>query len=249
MNKVKDEAICTRHQNYSESSQIVTLFARASGKVRAIAKGSRRPKGRFGGGIDVLCAGSIIFTPPRGESALATLIEYELTESFPLLRRELLALNCGQYAAELVGQFTADLDPHEDLYDILTCTLKQLETHQRCELALLNFELNLLREVGLTPVWDRCCGCGGTNLGRDRIYFSSDSGGVLCRDCEAAVVQKHYITPDALDVLQHPQLAAQKSPAQVIEAHKVIWRHTRDILGKETAIMSFTNRLLDRQRG
>ena len=249
MSKVKDEAICIRRQNYSESSQIVTLFARASGKVRAIAKGSRRPKGRFGGGLDVLCAGSIIFTLPRGESSLATLIEYELTESFPLLRGKLLALNCGQYAAELVGQFTADLDPHENLYDVFTGTLRQLETDQRCELVLLNFELNLLREVGLAPVWDRCCGCGNTNLGRDRIYFSSDSGGVLCRDCEAAVVQKSYITPDTLGILQNPRLAAQKSPAQVIEAHKVIWRHTRELLGRETAAMSFINRLLDGQRG
>ena len=38
----KDRAICVRVADYSETSQVVTLFARLSGKVRAIAKGSKR---------------------------------------------------------------------------------------------------------------------------------------------------------------------------------------------------------------
>ncbi|MBM4027044.1 MAG: DNA repair protein RecO, partial [Planctomycetes bacterium] len=38
----KDQAICLRTVDYSETSQVVTLFARQAGKVRAIAKGSKR---------------------------------------------------------------------------------------------------------------------------------------------------------------------------------------------------------------
>jgi DNA repair protein RecO (recombination protein O) len=39
--QIKDTAICLRMVNYSETSQVVTLFTRDSGKVAAMAKGSR----------------------------------------------------------------------------------------------------------------------------------------------------------------------------------------------------------------
>ncbi|MHC4433863.1 MAG: DNA repair protein RecO, partial [Planctomycetota bacterium] len=45
----KDMAICIRAVDYSETSQIVTLFARDTGKIGAIAKGSKRPKSKFDG--------------------------------------------------------------------------------------------------------------------------------------------------------------------------------------------------------
>ena len=249
MTSVKDQAICIRRRNYSETSQIVTLFARASGKVQAIAKGSLRSKSKFSGGIDTLAAGAIMFTPPRGESSLATLIEFELTESFAGLRRTLIGLNCAQYAAQLIGQFTADLDPHERLYDAYIQTLRDLETSPRCETILLQFEFVLLREIGLAPVWNKCSSCGAVPPANTRVYFSSTSGGLLCRDCEATVMDKRYIEPDILTILQNPPGAEQHSSTKVVEAHKVIWRHIRDLIGKETASMAFVNHLLDQQRG
>lgn len=248
MSTVKDQAICIRRQNYSESSQIVTLFGRASGKVRAIAKGSRRAKGKFGGGVDTLSVGAIIFAPPRGDSSLATLVEFELTESFPLLRKKLLPLNCGQYAAELVAQFTADLDPHEQLYDAFIAMLGELSQATGCETILLNFELDVLREVGLSPAWDKCCSCGATPTG-DRVYFSSSGGGLLCRDCEPVVAEKRYLEPGVLQILQNPRAAEKRPPALALAAHNVLWYHIRELLGKETATMLFVNRLLNEQRG
>ena len=49
----KDTAICIRALDYSESSQIVTFFTRATGKVDAIAKGSKRTGSRFDGPIEI----------------------------------------------------------------------------------------------------------------------------------------------------------------------------------------------------
>src|SRR3712207_7995583 len=39
---VRDRCICLRRTEYSETSQILTLFAREHGIVRAIAKGAHR---------------------------------------------------------------------------------------------------------------------------------------------------------------------------------------------------------------
>ncbi|MFQ6036643.1 MAG: DNA repair protein RecO, partial [Sedimentisphaerales bacterium] len=54
---IKDTAICIRAVDYSETSQIVTFFTRATGKIRAIAKGSKRPKSAFDGPIEILSFG------------------------------------------------------------------------------------------------------------------------------------------------------------------------------------------------
>ena len=60
MATVTDKALCIRQWDFSETSQTVSLFARDIGLFRAIAKGSRRPKSRFSGGIDLLTMGDVV---------------------------------------------------------------------------------------------------------------------------------------------------------------------------------------------
>ena len=54
MTSTEDEAICIRHWDFSETSQTVGLFSRTHGLIRAIAKGSRRERGGFSGGVDLI---------------------------------------------------------------------------------------------------------------------------------------------------------------------------------------------------
>ncbi len=55
----KTDAIVIRLVEFSETSLIVTLFSRQFGRLSAIAKGARRPKGPFEGAIDLLAIGSM----------------------------------------------------------------------------------------------------------------------------------------------------------------------------------------------
>ncbi len=112
MTAFKDQAVCIGARNYSETSQIVTLFGRSTGCIRAIAKGSRRRRAKFGGGIDLLTAGDVVVFAARTASSLAILSEFELTEPFTGLRKQMLNLYCAQYAAEMIAEFTEDFDPH-----------------------------------------------------------------------------------------------------------------------------------------
>ena len=72
----KDAAICIRAVDYSETSQIVTFFTRAAGKINAIAKGSKRPRSAFDGPIEMFSHGKIVFADSTRER-LATLTEFE----------------------------------------------------------------------------------------------------------------------------------------------------------------------------
>ena len=151
----KDSAICLRAIDYSETSQIVTLLAKAAGKISAIAKGSKRPKSSFDGPIEVLSYGTIVFSP-AGDRKLATLTEFDAQPGAGAVTNNLLAMNSSLFVLELVNSLTNEYDPHPELFDQL---LQFLQNTQNAEkktnlLALLIlFQLALLKEIGLQPVF------------------------------------------------------------------------------------------------
>jgi DNA repair protein RecO (recombination protein O) len=186
---VRDRCICLRKFEYSETSQILSLFSRAHGLVRVIAKGAhRRTKAgasKFDGGIDLLDIGDAVFIHDASKD-LGTLTEWSLREGNLALRRSLRGLYLAQYAAELAGLLIEEHDPHPELFDRLEALLAELPT-PRVEEAFLAFELDLLRETGYLAEFNRCAACGGGVADREDCYFSPAHGGLICRNCEAAI--------------------------------------------------------------
>src|SRR4030043_1048363 len=172
----KDTAICIRTTDHSETSQIITLFPRAAGKIGAIAKGSKRPKSAFDGPLEVLSCGQIVFSDSNREK-LATLTEFQQTPAFSCTADNLFALNCCLLGAELVNGLTHDYDPHPELFDSFLQFLQNANEHQehRNVLSLLIlFQLVLLREIGLMPILNACSNCKtshGSRATSHEFYF------------------------------------------------------------------------------
>jgi len=103
----KDQAVCIRTVDYSETSQVATFFARQAGKISVIAKGSKRPKSSFGGPLEILTYGQIVFSQ-RNQSSLATLTEFEQKPALTNIPKNLTALNCALFAAELLNLLTEE---------------------------------------------------------------------------------------------------------------------------------------------
>ena len=49
---VKTEAVVLKSMKYRETSKIITFYTRDFGKVKAIAKGARQPKNKFGSSLE-----------------------------------------------------------------------------------------------------------------------------------------------------------------------------------------------------
>lgn len=200
----KDEAVVLRRLDYSETSQVLVFFARQSGIVRAIAKGVKRStKTRFAPAIDLLDVGHLVFSTrsPR-QSQLATLTEWKQTHALSGLRERLDRLHAAQYAAEVVAGLTTDWDPHPALFDALVDLLRGLCDAPAVIGLLVAFQRTLLHEVGLLPELDACISCGRAPVPREPLYFSSHEGGLICRDCEAAHVEKRQVRPASLGILR-----------------------------------------------
>jgi DNA repair protein RecO (recombination protein O) len=206
-----DQAIVLRLTDYSETSQIVTLFTAKAGLVRLIAKGSRRgTRTRFAAGLDLLEYGEVSYAPARGEAGLGTLTEWVQRDAFTGLRAELVRQYGGLYAVELVSKLTEEYDPHPELFDALLGLLRGLAggpggPPQAPGAAtdpiavIVRFQGALLKAIGYAPILDHCVGCGTPRVRGTRAYFSSSAGGLICRDCEMHHVEKRRISSTMLD--------------------------------------------------
>jgi DNA repair protein RecO (recombination protein O) len=235
----KDMAICIRAVDYSETSQIVTFFTRETGKIGAIAKGSKRPRSPFDGPIEILSHGEIVFTDSNKEK-LATLTEFQQQPTLLNLRNNLLALYCCYFAAELLNGLTHDYDPHPKLFDgflqFLQDTNEQraVTDDKREVLALLIlFQLTLLNNVGLQPILNACVNCRNPySANWPQSYFSSSANGLICRDCEMSFTDKIRLSKNVAACLASLKQIPASTEETLVEIEKVMVRHFTELLGR-----------------
>ena len=233
----KDIAICIRAVDYSETSQIVTFFTKANGKVSAIAKGSKRLKSKFDGPIEIFSYGEIVFSDSSREK-LATLTEFEQQPSLMHLSSNLFTFNCCLFAAELINKLTNDYDPHPELFDSFLQFLKSIqvtrhETRDMISLLIL-FQLTLLREIGLMPILNACANCKTQYAIRNtryEVYFSSSANGLICRDCEGGFADKIRLTRSAAACLSNLKQIAESDEKTLTEIEKILIYHFTELLG------------------
>ena len=234
----KDQAICLRVVDYSETSQVVTLFGRQAGKIRAIAKGSKRAKSAFGGPLEPLSFGDVVFSGFQKDK-LATLTEFQPQPVRGQLRRNLAALQSAQLAAELLDSLTEEYDPHVELFDHFLGFLEDIEEgragpdRRDIMIRLILFQFVLLHEVGLQPILSACANCKRP-FGADwrEIYFSASAHGLVCRDCEISFPDKIRLSPKAARALVDLQQLAQADQTTLDEIEQVLLHHFTHILGR-----------------
>lgn len=153
MPTLRDDAICIRHWDWSETSQTVSLFTRAHGVLRGIAKGSKREKAPFSGGLEILTRGEVIAITKPGRN-LATLTAWDLTHTHPACRADLVRHHAALYAIDLVHHAVPESDPHPALFDTLADALRGLgepAQDERPDAIIFTFQRALLREMGHEP--------------------------------------------------------------------------------------------------
>jgi DNA repair protein RecO (recombination protein O) len=240
----KDTAICIRTTDFSETSQILTLFTRATGKISVIAKGSKRPKSAFDGPLEIFSYGQIVFTDSSREK-LATLTEFQQQPGFADLANNLFALNCCLFGAELVNSLTNEYDPHPELFDGFLRFLQDANEHRasgiehrKMLVLLILFQLTLLREIGLMPILNACANCktpychSRESGNPAQVYFSSLANGLICRDCEASFPDKITLTKNAVNCLANAKFIAEAQEKTLNEIEKILVHHFTELLHK-----------------
>ena len=192
------EAIILKHTNLGEADRVLTIFTPYKGKIRAVAKGVRRPISKKAGHLELLCASQLQLAVGRN---LDIVTQAQTRENFTHLRNELWHMTCGFYLAELVDRFIEDDMQQPDVYKLLLGSLRVLDDdaaqfqklraqgaepsrqdYDRTRLLLRYFEMYLLTYVGYEPVLRVCANCDAELLPQEN-GFTPSLGGALCPNC------------------------------------------------------------------
>lgn len=182
MSLYRDQAVVLRAWKLGEADRIVSLHTHDNGKVRAVAKGIRRTKSKFGSRLEPFSHVSIQLYRGRGD--LDTITQVETISRFGSLRDDPERFARAEALLEAVEGVAQDREPDRALHVMLVKALATLELHtpekgQSC-LVVAAFFLKLLAHEGLQPQLDSCCRCGSPEA---LAAFDLDEGGVLCRQC------------------------------------------------------------------
>jgi DNA repair protein RecO (recombination protein O) len=216
----RTHALVLRAFDFGETSQILHLLTREEGRVHGIAKGARRLKGAFHGGVDTLHCGEALVYPRRPGSDLRTLGSFSTTSHFPGLRRSVERFHVASHVVALLLAFTREEEAVPEVFDLTMGTLALLEHVAGADaLAVgLAFEAKLLRLAGFFPELTRCVACGKPARNVTTARLSPLRGGLLCRDCVAENPDAPRITGAAVAALRlladEPLTSAVEIPAE-----------------------------------
>lgn len=192
----KTEAVVLRQTSLGEADRILTLFTPDVGKVRAVARGVRRPKSKLSGHLELLNQVKVSLSYGRSLDAVN---EAQSIRSFRGFRDDLQRVSKAIYMAELVDGFTIENSANYELYLLLVNSLAWLESTDNADLLLRYFELHLLEASGYRPELVNCVECG-TRLEPGDHLFSGSSGGMLCPKCR--LTSEESLIPVSLNAIK-----------------------------------------------
>jgi DNA repair protein RecO (recombination protein O) len=186
MNIIKTEGIIIKTVDFSETSKIITLFSKNQGKISALAKGAYRKKSSFLGRLDLFFQGIFIYSVNRNQE-LNTLIECDISNSFPNLHTDILKFTYGNYILELLNIIIPTEEEAEKIFNLSLNALKyiSLEQLEKIELLIRFFEIKLLCILGFLPSFDCCTNCHTKGI-REYI-LDIERSIILCQKCASAI--------------------------------------------------------------
>jgi len=142
-------AILLRRIRLTETSLIVTWLTPEHGRIKTVAKGALRPKSPLAGVLDLFHLCEIQFQPARSGD-LHGLRDAILINAFPGVRTEYPRISLGAYAVELIERATETNSPMPEIFNLLERVLRFLDANAASQRALLHFESELVRLLGIT---------------------------------------------------------------------------------------------------
>ena len=246
----RTQAIILSRRDFGESDRLLTLFTPQHGKLRAIAKGARKPSAKVSGHVELFARSDVVIHKGRN---LDILTQAELIDPYLGLREDLGRGAYANYAAELLDRFTADEDDEGgDLFLLLHQTLTRIADAADPRLAARFFELQLLDLVGFRPELQECV-VARTELLPETQFFSHEEGGVVSRAAAPQVASRLIeIDVDALKLLRHLQRSTDAyervnslrvSPSQHRDAERIMLGYIAHLLERKLESVDFIRRL------
>jgi len=250
----RSEAVVLRARKVRDTSKIVVFFTKRFGKVSAMAKGSLRPKSKFGSSLEILTHSLIIYYAKENRN-VHTLSHSETLNPFSEVKADFAKLAYASTAIEILERFAPVEEPNEELFDHIVLTLREFDAAARddLEVVLAAYLLRMLHLVGYGPSLSTCVRCG-RKIDDGAASFGLLSGGVLCPACVGRDINAVELDADVLELMRSfegktmKQVRKKSAPAATSRgACDILTAFVRAVMGEGARVKSldFLERMRD----
>jgi DNA repair protein RecO (recombination protein O) len=208
----ESEAIVLRTYPLRESDLLVTLFTRAEGKVKGVARAAKKSKRRFGGALEPLTYVRAFYDDREGQE-LARLDSCEVIESPMSGEVSYARATALAHVSELVDQLMPDREASDAVFRLTLAVLGEMRG-AALWMPVTYFELWMTRLVGFLPEFSECAVCGRA-LDGSRAYWHALADGVVCADDKR--IASSELSPESR------KIAAQMLRSRVTEFAGIDW--------------------------
>ncbi len=245
---IHTQGIVLKHTNIGESDKILTLLTRGKGKIKAIAKGCRKPRSSLLASSEIFVFSEFVLY--KGTN-FYHVTQAETKEAYYNIRKDLLKLSYGAFFIELADFVSDEEIPSERLFLLLANTLFYLSTGEvPVGILSIAYQLKLMDISGFRPNISACVSCRKHNDAYER--FSPKLGGVLCSSCLGVDSEAQKISPGTLEYVKNllntqiSRLNSVKIDNTIFnELDRIIKEFVRSHLEKDFKSLEFLNEIKD----
>ncbi|MBA2380736.1 MAG: DNA repair protein RecO [Chloroflexi bacterium] len=230
------DAIVLSRFDYGEADRILTLITPTGGKLKAIAKGIRRPTSRIGGSLEPFAELNVLLA--RGRT-FDVVVQVSVGHAWLKLRDSLEGAATAWYLAELADRSLEEHRGAEPVYAILRRAYELLDAGMAPGRVARWYEMHLADELGVRPEVDRCVECDRILESTGRFRWVPPLGGVLCDRCPGPPHDRTGLTLDALKLLK----AYQRQDVEALSGLRLAVATEREV---ESAMRDFIRNALER---
>ncbi len=239
MGLVETEGLVLKSYSLAEADKIVVLLTQNEGLVRGVAKGAKRLKSRFGGGLEPFSIVRISYFQ-KEERELVSISQIELVKSYFERAGDPEFFEKFAYLVELLVEFAPPHDPNEKLYRMAkVCLETASENPRNLDGTVVYFELWILRLGGYLPDWNNCDICK-REFGLDESASLQINFHLQCRSCQkgrngwqiSAAERQIFKNAQKLSPGKFVEFAASKEK-DVREISSILRRIISNILGRD----------------
>lgn len=186
MRNLSSEAVMLSTGDLGETDRLVSVYTKDFGRIKAVAKGAKKSRKRFGSALEPFTHIELFFTD-RENSTLARLDNCRIITTYPEIASNIKTVAYGSYLIELVNIFTPERQKNIQIFYLLNHFIGLLSAGGFREGMLRLFEHRFFMLTGYMPQFLQCVACGkGFNLATTYM-FSVNKGGIVCSSCRGGV--------------------------------------------------------------
>ena len=196
----KTEAIVLGQNDFGEADKVVTLYTKEFGKLKAVAKGVRRIKSRFGSAMEPFSHDHLMLYMPRKRD-LYVVTGSRIIRTHKELRENFDSFITGSYITELVNKLTEPEEPNRHLFSLILQAFHQIPKQDR-DIIIVIFAIKFLADAGYKLNLEKCVFCEKPIPLSEQKKLSIQHGGLLCAKCQSRDVQAMDVSSLALQYLK-----------------------------------------------